>query len=72
MTEPQEPVETFLERDSHKRKLTWAQELIREAKRCGIPGGIHRESEKGKNPTIVMWIFCVTSLTKKLPPMKRL
>ena len=24
MTEPQEPVETFLEKDSHKRKSAWA------------------------------------------------
>ena len=28
MIEPQEPVETILEQDSHKRKPTWAQELI--------------------------------------------
>ena len=31
--EPQELVETFLEKDSHKRKPTWAQELIREVER---------------------------------------
>ena len=31
MTKPQEPVETFLEKDSHKRKPTWAQELIQDA-----------------------------------------
>ena len=30
------------------------------------------EREKGENPIIVMWSFCVTSLTENLPPMKRL
>ena len=29
MTEPQEPVETFIETNSHKKKLAWARELIR-------------------------------------------
>ena len=33
MIEPQEKVETFLDKDSHKRKLAWARELIREAER---------------------------------------
>ena len=28
MTEPQDMVETFLEKESHKRKPTWEQELI--------------------------------------------
>ena len=49
MTEPQELVETFLEKDSHKRKPTWARELIREAKRYGALEGIHRE-RKSVNP----------------------
>ena len=31
MAEPQEPVETLLEKDSHKRKPAWARELIQEA-----------------------------------------
>ena len=31
MTEPQEPVETFLEKDYHKWKPKWEWELIREA-----------------------------------------
>ena len=49
MTEPQEPVETFLEKDSHKRKPTWPWELIQEAERYGSPEGIHRERKRG-NP----------------------
>ena len=31
MAEPQELVEKLLKKDSHKRKPTWAQELIQEA-----------------------------------------
>ena len=48
MTKPQEPVETFLEKNSHNRKPTWAQELIREAGRYGAPEGIHRERKREK------------------------
>ena len=51
MREPQELVETFLEKESHKRKLAWEWELIREAERYGAPEGIHRERErKRENP----------------------
>ena len=49
MTEPQEPVKTMLKKDSHKRKPSWACELIREAERYGAPEGIHRE-RKRENP----------------------
>ena len=49
MAEPQEPVETFLDKDSHKRKPTWARELIQEVERYGAPEGIHRE-RKRENP----------------------
>ena len=41
MTEPQEPVDTFLEKDSHKRKPAWEHELIQEEKRYGAPEGMH-------------------------------
>ena len=64
-------VETFLEKDSHKRKLEWAQELLREAERNGTPEGLHRE-RKGKSPTISMWPCYVKSLIKNIPPMKML
>ena len=43
MIEPQELIETFLEKESHKRKPAWVRELIHDAKRCGAPEGIHRE-----------------------------
>ena len=42
-------IETILEEDCHKRKLTWAQEIIHEAERYGAPEGIHRE-RKRENP----------------------
>ena len=42
MTEPQEPVETFLEKDSHKRKPTWAWELIQEDERYVAPEEINK------------------------------
>ena len=48
MAEPQEPVETILEKDSHKRKPAWAQELVREAERYGALEGIHRERKREK------------------------
>ena len=49
MEEPQEPVEIILKKDSHKRKPTWARELIQEAERYGAPEGMHRE-RKRPNP----------------------
>ena len=49
MIEPQEPVETFIEKDSHKRKPSRAQYLLREAEIYDAPEGIHRE-RKRENP----------------------
>ena len=49
MTEPQGSVETFLEKDSHKRKPAWPQELIREVKRYGASKGIRRERKRAKD-----------------------
>ena len=37
MTEPQDLVEKILEKDSHKRKPSWAWELIQEPERYGAP-----------------------------------
>ena len=48
MTKPQELVETFLEKESHKRKPAWERELLREAKWYGFPEGIHREKKREK------------------------
>ena len=50
MVEPQELVETILEKDSHKRRPSWAQELIREVESYGAPELIHRE-RKRENPS---------------------
>ena len=49
MIEPQELVEAFLEKGSHKRKLAWAWEIIWEDERYDAPEGIHRE-RKRENP----------------------
>ena len=49
MEEPQEMVETILDKDSHKRKPAWAWDLIREDERYGALEGIHRE-RKRENP----------------------
>ena len=46
MIEPQELVETFLEKDSHKTKPTWVWELIQEDERYGAPEGIHRDRKR--------------------------
>ena len=49
MIEPKVQVETFLEKDSHKRKYAWARELIQEAERYSTLEGIHREGKR-ENP----------------------
>ena len=56
--EPQEQVETILEKDSHKRKLAWARELIREAERYGAPEGIHRERKRENIYNRYMSLLC--------------
>ena len=71
MEEPQEPLETLHEKDSHKRKPTWERELIQYVERYGAPEGCI-EKGKDQNLTTAMWPCCVTSLTRNLPPMKRL
>ena len=58
MEEPQELVETFLEKDSHKRKLALAQELIREAERYSAPEGIHRERKRAKPYNSYVALLC--------------
>ena len=58
MKKPQDSVETFLENDSHKRKPTWARELIREAKRYGAPKGIHREIKRENTYNKYVALLC--------------
>ena len=58
MTKPQEIVETFLEKDSHKRKPTWARELLREDERYGAPEGIHRERKRAKPYNSYVALLC--------------
>ena len=58
MMEPQEPVETILKKDSHKRKTTWEWELIREVERYGAPEGIHRERKRAKPHNSNVALLC--------------
>ena len=58
MTEPQEPVETILEKDSHKRKPAWAQELLWEVERYGALEGIHRERKREKPYNSYVALLC--------------
>ena len=71
MTELKEQVETFLEKDSHKRKPTWAWELIQEAERYGDQEGIHRERKRENTYNSYVALY-MTSLIENLPPMKNL
>ena len=58
MEEPQDLVEKILEKDSHKRKPTWARELIREAESYGAPEGIHRERKRANPYNSYVALLC--------------
>ena len=58
MAEPQERVETLHEMDSHKRKPTWARELIQEAVWYGAPKGMHRERKRAKPHDNYVALLC--------------
>ena len=58
MTKPQELVETFLEKDSHKRKPGWARELLREVESYGAPEGIHIERKRENPYNIYVALLC--------------
>ena len=71
MIEPQESVETFHEKDSHKRKPTWEWELTQEAERYGTLEGIHRERKRENTYNSYVALLC-DIIDINLPPMKRL
>jgi hypothetical protein len=54
MVEPQRPTKIL----SHKRRLAWAQELIRDAERYGSPKKYLRESKKPKSYSIYVACLC--------------
>ena len=58
IAEPQAPIETLLEKDSHKRKPAWAQELIHEAERYDAPEGMHRERKRPKPYNNYVALLC--------------
>ena len=71
MREPKEMVDTFLEKESHKRNQHGYGISYEKLKGMALQKE-YIERERGKSPTIAMWPYCVTSLTENLPPMKRL
>ena len=58
MEEPQEPVETLLKKDSHKRKIAWAWELIQEEERYATQKGRHKERKRLKNWNNYVSLLC--------------
>ena len=58
MAEPQDLVETILEKDSHKRKPAWEWELIWEEKRYGALEGMHWERKREKTYNIYVALLC--------------
>ena len=58
MEEPQELVETLPEKDSHKRKPSWAHDLIQEAEMYSTPERMHREKKRPKHYNIYVALLC--------------
>ena len=58
MAKPQEPIETLHEKNSHKRKPAWAQELIQDVERYGAPDGMHRERKRTKPYNSYVSLLC--------------
>ena len=58
MAEPQEPMETLHEKDSHKRKPTWEQEIKQEAEMYGAPDGMQRERKRPKTYNSYVTLLC--------------
>ena len=56
--EPQEPVDPPHEKNFHKRKLAWVQEVILDAEKYGAPEGIHRESKRPRPYSIYVALLC--------------
>ena len=55
---PQESVDTFLEKESQKRKPTWEQEIICEVESYVAPEGIHRERKREKTYNSYVALLC--------------
>ena len=58
MTERQELVETFLEKDSHKRKPAWERYILWEDERYGALEGIYRERKREKPYNSYVSLLC--------------
>ena len=58
MAEPQELIETPYEKESHKRKPTWAWELLQDAKMYDAQEGMHREMKRPKHYNNYVALMC--------------
>ena len=58
MKKSQESVQTFLEMESHNRKPTWEQELLREAERYCTLEGMHRDRKRAHPYNSYVALLC--------------
>ena len=58
LTEPQRHVDPPCEKNSYKRRPTWAQEAIQDVKRYGAPDGTSRESKRPRPYSIYAALLC--------------
>ena len=58
MAEPQEPVDPPHEKNSYKRRPTWAREAIQDAERYGVPDGTLRESKRPRPYSTYVALLC--------------
>ena len=56
--EPQRPVDPPLEKNPHKRKHFWVQELIQGAERYGAPEENHRERNRTRSCSGYVALLC--------------
>ena len=71
MMEPQEPIETSLRRTPIRGNHHGYESSYEKLKGMALQQDFI-EREKGQSPTIAIWPCYVTSLTRNLPPIKRL
>ena len=56
--EPQRPIDPPLEKNPHKRKHSWVQELIQGAERYGAPEKNHRERKRTRSSFGYVALLC--------------
>ena len=58
MEEPQEPVDPTQEKNPHKRKHAWVQEVIQGAERYGVLEEIHTERKRTRSCSGYVALLC--------------